>query len=55
MGVPYGDFEFSTTINARPEKAKETDVSFNIVPGITRRGSGRNKKSRDRSPGFRHT
>jgi hypothetical protein len=28
MGVPYGGFEFSTTINAGPEKAKETDTVF---------------------------
>ncbi|NPT59976.1 hypothetical protein [Paraburkholderia elongata] len=52
MMIPYGGFEFSTTINAGPEKAKTTDASFDILSGFTRSGSRRNEKSRDRSPGF---
>jgi hypothetical protein len=30
MGIPYRGFEFSTTINAGPEKAKEMDTVFSL-------------------------
>ncbi|HYS63543.1 MAG TPA: hypothetical protein VEN30_06960 [Paraburkholderia sp.] len=50
MVIPYGGFEFPTTINAMPEKAKGTEASFDIVPGITRRASRGNEKAGTAKP-----
>ncbi|WP_341312690.1 hypothetical protein WN982_14680 [Paraburkholderia sp. IMGN_8] len=50
MMIPYGGFEFSTTINARPEKAKETDAFFDIVPGVTRRACRNHEKAGTAAP-----
>jgi hypothetical protein len=52
MGIPFRGFEFSTTINARPEKAKETDTSFDVVPGVRRRALRSNKKAGTEVPAF---
>jgi hypothetical protein len=54
MVFPFGEFEFSTTINAIPEKAKGTDVSFDIVPDIACRVAGGNKKAGTAVPALRH-
>jgi hypothetical protein len=52
MIVPYGDFEFPTTIIAIPEKAKDTETTFAIVFGLTRRGARSNKKAGTKAPAF---
>jgi hypothetical protein len=45
MVFPLWDFEFSTTINAIPEKAKGTEISFDIVSGVACRVARGNKKA----------
>jgi hypothetical protein len=52
MIFPYGDFEFPTTINAIPEKAKDTEATFDIVSGLTRCAARSNKKAGTKAPAF---
>jgi hypothetical protein len=40
-----GDLDFSTTINAIPEKAKDSEATFDIVSGIAHRAACSNKKA----------